>query len=167
MIVFHHASDDLEQQCENVLFEVCDARERYPLQCAKELEKCIKLTNEINVSALSQMCVITAFITYLLLLLLFYCIVLLFISTFMGIYLLQTVKVITKPTKSLDVPIFMNEQFATQFATLQEDLSKTVELLKSQEHKMKVMIDKIDNLKVVLDQIKRDKSCEINKLLWN
>lgn len=41
--------DDLEQQCEDALFEVCDARERYPLQCAKELENCIKLTNEISV----------------------------------------------------------------------------------------------------------------------
>lgn len=44
--------DDLEQQCEDAVFEVCDARERYPLQCAKELEKCIELTNEIYVGAL-------------------------------------------------------------------------------------------------------------------
>jgi len=44
--------DDLEQQCEDAVFELCDARERYPLQCARELERCIKLTNEIYVSAL-------------------------------------------------------------------------------------------------------------------
>lgn len=43
-------SDDLEQQCEDSLFEVCDSRERYPQQCATELEKCIKLANEIHVS---------------------------------------------------------------------------------------------------------------------
>lgn len=40
---------DLEQQCEDSLFEVCDSRERYPQQCATELEKCIKLTNKIHV----------------------------------------------------------------------------------------------------------------------
>ena len=42
--------DDLEQQCEDVLFDLCDTRERYPLLCAKELEKFIKLTNEIHVN---------------------------------------------------------------------------------------------------------------------
>ena len=46
--------DDLEQQCEDVLFDLCDTRERYPLLCAKELEKFIKLTNEIHVSALHR-----------------------------------------------------------------------------------------------------------------
>jgi len=44
--------DDLEQQCEDAVFELSDVRERYPLQCASELESCIKLTNEIYVSAL-------------------------------------------------------------------------------------------------------------------
>ncbi|XP_011689573.1 PREDICTED: uncharacterized protein LOC105451066 [Wasmannia auropunctata] len=43
-------TDELEQQCEDAVFELCDARERYPLQCARELERCIKLTNEIHVS---------------------------------------------------------------------------------------------------------------------
>nr|XP_050867994.1 uncharacterized protein LOC127072031 isoform X5 [Vespula vulgaris] len=41
-------SDDLEEQCEDALFEVCDARERYPLLCAEELEKCLRLTTEIQ-----------------------------------------------------------------------------------------------------------------------
>lgn len=43
-------SDDLEQQCEDAVFELCDARERFPLQCAKELEASIRLANEICVS---------------------------------------------------------------------------------------------------------------------
>lgn len=50
--------DDLEEQCEDVVFEVCDARERYPLQCAKEFEKCIKLTNEICVSVVCRIIII-------------------------------------------------------------------------------------------------------------
>lgn len=54
-------SDDLEQQCEDALFEVCDARERYPLQCAKELENCIKLTNEICVSIICTTIVIISY----------------------------------------------------------------------------------------------------------
>lgn len=57
-------SDDLEQQCEEALFEVCDARERYPLQCAKELENCIKLTNEICVSTICRN-IIIPYIPYL------------------------------------------------------------------------------------------------------
>lgn len=57
-------SDDLEQQCEEALFEVCDARERYPLQCAKELENCIQLTNEICVSIICKN-IIISYILYL------------------------------------------------------------------------------------------------------
>lgn len=44
--------DDLEQQCEDALFELCDARERYPLRCAEELQKCIQLKNDIHVSGI-------------------------------------------------------------------------------------------------------------------
>lgn len=55
-------SDDLEQQCEEAVFEVCDARERYPLQCAKELENCIKLTNEICVGIICRNIIISFFI---------------------------------------------------------------------------------------------------------
>jgi len=58
-------SDDLEQQCEEALFEVCDARERYPLQCAKELENCIKLTNEICVGIICRNIIIISYILYL------------------------------------------------------------------------------------------------------
>ncbi|KAM0730020.1 hypothetical protein ACS0PU_003897 [Formica fusca] len=113
--------DNLEQQCEDALFEVCDARERYPLQCAKELENCIKLTNEISMA-----------------------------------------KVLVKPIKIPDLASFTNKQSTT----FEKNLSEATELLKTQEHKLQVMIDKIENLTAVLDQIKRDKLCNINKLLW-
>lgn len=72
-------------------------------------------------------------------------------------------KVLAKPAKILDVPSFTNEHSAM----LQKNVSETTELLKTQEHKLQVMIDKIDNLTAALDQIKRDKLCEINKLLWH
>lgn len=62
----------------------------------------------------------------------------------------------------MDVPSFTNEQFQI----LQKDLSTMSNLLKSQEEKIKVMIDKVDDLKAVFDQIKRDKTSQINKLLW-
>lgn len=54
-------SDDLEQQCEDAVFNVCDARERYPLQCTKELEKCIKLTNEICVGIVCRTIIIISY----------------------------------------------------------------------------------------------------------
>lgn len=112
--------DDLEQQCEDAVFEICDARERYPLQCANELEKCMKLTNEICMA-----------------------------------------KVLVKPIIP-NLPPFTNKH-STVF---EKNLSEATELLKIQEHKLQVMIDKIDNLTAVLEQIKREKSSNINKLLW-
>lgn len=72
-------------------------------------------------------------------------------------------KVLAKPAKILDVPSFTNEHSAI----LQKNFSEVTELLKSQEHKLQTMIAKIDNLTDVLDQIKRDKLCEVNKLLWH
>lgn len=72
-------------------------------------------------------------------------------------------KVLTKSAKILDVPSFTNEHSAM----LQKNFLETAELLKTQEHKLQVMIDKLDNLTAALDQIKRDKLCEINKLLWH
>ncbi|XP_029174117.1 uncharacterized protein LOC114942836 [Nylanderia fulva] len=112
--------DELEQQCEDAVFEVCDARERYPLQCAKELEKCIKLTNEMCMT-----------------------------------------KVLVKPIIS-NLPSFTNKH-PTE---LEKNLSEATELLKIQEHKLQVMIDKIDNLTAVVEQIKSDKLSDVNKLLW-
>ncbi|XP_032664675.1 uncharacterized protein LOC116841166 [Odontomachus brunneus] len=114
--------DDLEKQCEDAVFEVCDARERFPLLCAEELNKCIKLTNEI-----------------------------------------QMTRVLTEKVKTLDVPTFTDERYAI----LEKDLSILTCLLKTQENKLQMMIDKIDNLKTTLEQIKKDKLCEMNKLLWN
>lgn len=71
-------------------------------------------------------------------------------------------KVLGKPAKILDMPSFTNEHSAM----FQKNFSEVTELLKSQEHKLQTMIDKIDNLTAVLNQIKRDKLCEVNKLLW-
>lgn len=71
-------------------------------------------------------------------------------------------KVLVKPIKIPDLASFTNKQ-STMF---EKNLSEATELLKTQEHKLQVMIDKIENLTAVLDQIKRDKLCNINKLLW-
>lgn len=72
-------------------------------------------------------------------------------------------KVLTEQVKTVDVPIFTDERYTT----LEKDLSTLTGLLKTQENKLQMMIDQIDNLKAALKQIKKDKLCEINKLLWN
>ncbi|XP_018345932.1 PREDICTED: tetratricopeptide repeat protein 30A [Trachymyrmex septentrionalis] len=108
---------DLEEQCEDVVFELCDARERYPLLCVKELQKFIKLTNEIHM-----------------------------------------MKVLVKPAKILDVPSFTNEHSAM----LKKNFLETTELLKTQEHKLQVMIDKINNL-----TIREQRYIECIKVLLN
>jgi len=72
-------------------------------------------------------------------------------------------KVHEEPAKILDMPSFTNEHLAM----LQKNFLETTELLKTQEYKLQVMIDKIDNLTATLDQIKKDKLCEVNKLLWH
>ncbi|XP_043255276.1 uncharacterized protein LOC122399028 [Colletes gigas] len=40
--------DNLEEQCEDALFELCDARERYPQRCANELKTSFQLINDIH-----------------------------------------------------------------------------------------------------------------------
>lgn len=72
-------------------------------------------------------------------------------------------KVLVKPVKILNVPSFSNEHSAM----LKKNCLEITELLKTQEHKLQVMIDKINNLTVILDQIKRDKLSDMNKLLWD
>ncbi|XP_015120182.1 uncharacterized protein LOC107043272 [Diachasma alloeum] len=42
------AEPDLEQQCDDAVFELCDTRERYPQKCAEELAKTLRLTTQIN-----------------------------------------------------------------------------------------------------------------------
>ncbi|KAK0182506.1 hypothetical protein PV327_000642 [Microctonus hyperodae] len=42
---------DLEQECEDALFELCDVRERYPAKCADELEQCLHLIRRINMKS--------------------------------------------------------------------------------------------------------------------
>ncbi|XP_033216648.1 uncharacterized protein LOC117172645 isoform X2 [Belonocnema kinseyi] len=39
---------NIEEECEDAVFEICDIRERYPAHCAKKLGQCLRLTNEIN-----------------------------------------------------------------------------------------------------------------------
>lgn len=70
-------------------------------------------------------------------------------------------KVLVKSTKISDLSFFTNDHFTM----LEKNISEATELLKTQDHKLQIMIDKIDNLTAVLDQIKRDK-CNINKVLW-
>lgn len=71
-------------------------------------------------------------------------------------------------TKVLVKPIIPNlSPFTNKHSTvLEKHLSEATELLKIQEHKLQIMIDKIDNLTAVLEQIKRNKLSDINKLLW-
>jgi len=78
------------------------------------------------------------------------------------IFLLQMTKILTKPVKNLNVPSFTNEH-----SILDQKYSSETDELLTQEHKLQVMINKIENLTAALDQIKRDKVCEINKLLWS
>lgn len=54
-----------------------------------------------------------------------------------------------------------------QCMILQNNLSEGTKLLEIQADKLQIMIDKIKNLNAVLEQIKRDKVSEINKLLWS
>ncbi|KAI4490338.1 hypothetical protein M0802_010715 [Mischocyttarus mexicanus] len=113
-------SDDLEEQCENAVFEVCDARERYPFLCAEELEKCIRLTNEI-----------------------------------------QTVKVVQNIKEFNDIEPLTEEQKVILYNT-----SKNENVPYKREGMiLKKMNNKIDNLKMIIEQIEKEKFCEINKLL--
>lgn len=111
--------DDLEEQCEDALFQVCDARERYPVLCARELEKCIKLTNEIH-----------------------------------------SVKVVSTTKEFKDIPPLKNDQNAFLNVT-QKKQTKSYEHQKIQ---LENMLDKINNLNMTVEQIEKEKFCEINKL---
>lgn len=43
-------ADDLEQQCEDAVFQICCTRERYSVRCANQLEKYLDLKTKINVN---------------------------------------------------------------------------------------------------------------------
>ncbi|XP_015178185.1 PREDICTED: uncharacterized protein LOC107067310 [Polistes dominula] len=111
---------DLEEQCEDAIFEVCDARERYPMLCAEELEKCIRLTNEI-----------------------------------------QTAKVVQNIKKFNDIEPLTEEQNVI----LYKESNKQNYPFKCKGVVIKRMKCKFDNLKMVVEQLKREKYCDINKLL--
>ncbi|XP_051169287.1 uncharacterized protein LOC127286752 [Leptopilina boulardi] len=40
--------ENLENECEDLVDELSDMRQRYPAYCSYKLEKCLKLTREIN-----------------------------------------------------------------------------------------------------------------------
>lgn len=114
--------DSLEEQCENAVFLVCDARERYPVLCAEELVNCIRLTNEIN-----------------------------------------TVKVISKTKEFKDIQHLEEEQ-----SRLLNTISTKKNISYEQQNlELKKMLDKIDNLHKIVEQIEKEKSCEINKLFYS
>lgn len=118
--MYETISDDLEEQCEEALFEVCDARERYPILCAEELEKCIRLTNEI-----------------------------------------QTTKVVQNIKKFRDIEPLTEEQKVLSYNASKKQNYQ----FKPKDKVMKRMKCRLDNLKMVVEQLKREKFLDINKLL--
>ncbi|CAK9814084.1 hypothetical protein ANTQUA_LOCUS7931 [Anthophora quadrimaculata] len=110
--------DDIEQQCEDAVFELCDARERYPLRCADELKKSIKLKSDINM-----------------------------------------LKVCQKSS-------LIDEQFSLELnKNLYINLDENKICFDQLGYRLQNVISKLDNLKAVMDQIDREKTCLINKLL--
>ncbi|XP_053597299.1 uncharacterized protein LOC103575912 [Microplitis demolitor] len=47
-------NDRSKPQCENILFELCSLRERYPSKCANIFEDCLHITNDINMKPLKS-----------------------------------------------------------------------------------------------------------------
>lgn len=58
--------DNLEQQCEDALFKLCDARERYPLRCSNQLKESIQLNSDMHVIIILNKCIILSYLTFLL-----------------------------------------------------------------------------------------------------
>ncbi|XP_050590352.1 uncharacterized protein LOC126922120 [Bombus affinis] len=108
--------NNIEEQCEDALFELCDARERYPSRCADELQKSIKLKNEINM-----------------------------------------LKVFKKSTTT-------NEPFILS-QNLNLDFNKNEMCFDHLDFNLQDVVNKLNNLKAVMDQIEREKTCWVNKLL--
>ncbi|XP_015591046.1 uncharacterized protein LOC107265775 [Cephus cinctus] len=113
---------ELEEQCENAVFEVCDARERYPSKCAQELAKCIELETEINTGTINL-----------------------------------------KSTKPLNVLKLSKAQDDRHRAVNVE--WKTYSCQQIQDEKLQKLLEKMNNLKAVLEQIEKDKFSEINRLI--
>ncbi|XP_003426959.1 uncharacterized protein LOC100679118 [Nasonia vitripennis] len=47
-------TDDLEQQCEDAVFQICCTRERYSVRCANQLEKYLNLKTKINTAPMQK-----------------------------------------------------------------------------------------------------------------
>ncbi|XP_076656789.1 uncharacterized protein LOC143361336 [Halictus rubicundus] len=108
--------DNLEQQCEDALFELCDAREQCPFKCAAELRKCIQLKNEIQMINVAQ------------------------------------------KSNVIDNVVEQKIHFDDNF-------NKEEVCFEHLDFKLKSITSELNNLKAVMDQIEREKTCEINKLL--
>ncbi|XP_066599184.1 uncharacterized protein [Prorops nasuta] len=121
-----NVEDDLEQQCEDAVYEVCDARERFPKLCAKELAQSIKIKNEINMADV-------------------------------------------KPDNT-DVPSFhvlnlTKEKQSVFHLPLPKDTTAT-DIFKMNTT-LKEMSHKLDDLRTVVEQLEKEKTCETNKYLKN
>ncbi|XP_003696231.1 uncharacterized protein LOC100865440 isoform X2 [Apis florea] len=111
--------DNIEQQCEDAVFEVCDARERYPSRCADELQKSIKLKNNMNMLKKFQKSIIN------------------------------------------DVPDLQQDKYMKGNL----NFNKNKICFNYLDSKLQNSINKLNNLKAIMDQIEREKTCCINKLL--
>lgn len=110
--------ENLEQQCEDAVFELCDARERFPSYCADELKKCIQIRSVINMS-----------------------------------------QVLHKPTVIDKSPTLKKEE------CLNFDINEDEISFDHLDSRLENVISTLDNLKVVMDQIVRERQCSTNKLL--
>jgi len=113
--------DDIEQQCDDAVFEVCDARERYPAMCADEREKSTILENEIS---------------------------------------MEPVK--SRIPAKLDRVLITNEQ-KILFDSL--GIGKKKMSTELGGGKLKNLLNKMEDLKIAAELIRREKYCDINRLL--
>ncbi|KAF7991833.1 hypothetical protein HCN44_010634 [Aphidius gifuensis] len=107
-------SADLEEQCEDAVFELSDTRERYPKKCAELFKQSLQLESQIA---------------------------------------MQPVE-LNKP-KKLPKPVITDYQKELFNKFMEKNLSNDLD-------KYKKMTNEIQNLRIILDQMKRDKSSSIN-----
>ncbi|XP_043273248.1 uncharacterized protein [Venturia canescens] len=117
--------DDLEKECENTVFEVCDARERYPNMCVSELTRCIKLENELSLEPVKH----------------------------------------GPRTKIGASPMSKEQMLFLEY--LQIGSKNEVAPKEEINKKMKSLLNKLDNLTLVVEQIEKEKCEEMNRLLRN
>ncbi|XP_076165579.1 uncharacterized protein LOC143145761 isoform X2 [Ptiloglossa arizonensis] len=109
--------NNLEQQCEDALFKLCDARERYPLRCSNQLKESIQLNSDMHM---------------------------------MKVF--QKLNIVDKSAISEHVHFNIN-------------IKEKEICFEHLDCKLQNIVNKLDNLKAVLKQVEREKTCEMNKLL--